>query len=35
VEKEIQKAELLKSGKTSVELNKLDKTFNALGMQQG
>ena len=32
VEKEIQKAELLKSGKTSVELNKLDNTFRALGL---
>ncbi len=35
VEKEIQKAELLKSGKTSVELNKLDNIFSALGMKQG
>ncbi len=34
VEKEIQKAELLKTGKTSVELNKLDKIFDALGMQE-
>ena len=34
VEKEIQKAELLKSGKTSVELNKLDETFKALGMRE-
>ena len=35
VEKEIQKAAMLKSGVTSVELNKLDKTFSALGMKQG
>jgi len=35
VEMEIHKAELLKSGRTSVELNKLDKKFNALGMKQG
>ncbi|MDJ0828953.1 MAG: 4-carboxy-4-hydroxy-2-oxoadipate aldolase/oxaloacetate decarboxylase [Desulfobacterales bacterium] len=34
VEKEIQKAELLKTGKTSVELNKLYKIFDALGMQE-
>ncbi len=34
VEKEIQKAELLKTGKTSVELDKLDKIFDALGMQE-
>lgn len=35
VEKEIQKADLLKSGKTSVELNNLDKKLIALGMKQG
>ncbi len=34
VEKEIQKAELLKTGKTSVELNNLYKIFDALGMQE-
>jgi 4-hydroxy-4-methyl-2-oxoglutarate aldolase len=34
VEKEIEKAKLLKSGVTSVELNKLDKVFDAIGMKQ-
>ena len=34
VEKEVQKAELLKSGKTSVELNKLDDKFKALGLNE-
>lgn len=32
VEKEIEKAELLKSGKTSVELNNLDAKFEKLGL---
>lgn len=33
--KAIKKAELLKSGKTSVELNQLDETFKALGLKEG
>jgi 4-hydroxy-4-methyl-2-oxoglutarate aldolase len=34
VEKEIEKAEVLKSGISSVEFNKLDKKFEALGLIQ-
>ena len=34
VEKEVQKAELLKSGKTSVELDRLDAKFKALGLNE-
>lgn len=34
VEKEIEKAEVLKSGVSSVEFNKLGKTFDALGLNQ-